>query len=177
LVILSSFGIFSFILVYCTENNLATLVWMAKSMTQIFFKRQGTRVQSHTLYIIEILGATLKAFLKKGSFFQLRLHLHTYIFREVKRGFCRPLKNCSFEVHNLPCLGWRPANFLQGVASTKKFARPVQTYLCMFLHRSKISMLHMNNPEISQCWMSPSRKITMFTFWNQFEFRILCSRS
>jgi hypothetical protein len=26
LVILSSFGIFSFILVYCTENNLATLV-------------------------------------------------------------------------------------------------------------------------------------------------------
>jgi hypothetical protein len=55
------------------------------------------------------------------------------LFCEVKRGFFRPLKNCSFGVCKFPCLGWRSAIFLQGVLSPKNICNTCANILVLDL--------------------------------------------
>jgi hypothetical protein len=66
-----------------------------------------------------------RSMFEKGRFFSA--DLHPILWSEER--FCRPLKNCSSEVDYLVNVGWRSADFFQGVLSPKIFAGPVQTYL------------------------------------------------
>jgi hypothetical protein len=61
---------------------------------------------------------------EKREFFSA--YLRPILWSEER--LCRPLEELFFW-SKLPCLGWRKANFLQGVLSTKIFAGTVQTYL------------------------------------------------
>jgi hypothetical protein len=121
--------------------------------------------------------------MKKGDF---SADFHPILWSDER--FCRPLKNCSFEVNYL-CLGWRSAYFLQSVLSPKIFAGPVPTYMVDYAIKLVCTKLLNNNYYYSRSNFVTKFKSTnnqgckmvyfhtknrnFYSFWNASEWKIL----